>query len=81
MQGVVKFYNVDKGFGFVVPENGDKDLFFHVSECAEGYIPAEGDAVSFTEGSGKDGRPAAKAVSPAEGGASMAQQDEDEDME
>ncbi len=80
MLGSVKFYNEGKGFGFIVPQDGSKDLFFHVSECAEGYIPAEGDAVNFTEGSGKDGRPAAKAVSPANGGSSSAQQD-DEDME
>jgi cold shock protein len=80
MLGSVKFYNVDKGFGFIVPQDGSKDLFFHVSECAEGYVPAEGDAVNFTEGSGKDGRPAAKAVSPA-GGAGAQQQQDDEDME
>lgn len=78
MLGTVKFYNADKGFGFIVPQDGAKDMFFHVSECSpEGWIPAEGDQVNFTEGAGRDGRPAAKAISLA-GGAAAAH---DEDME
>jgi CspA family cold shock protein len=31
MVGVVKWYNPDKGFGFVTPENGGKDVFIHAT--------------------------------------------------
>ena len=29
--GVIKWYNYNKGYGFIKPNNGDKDVFFHVS--------------------------------------------------
>ncbi len=63
MQGTVKFYNADKGFGFIVPEDGSEDLFFHITQCAEGYEPNENDVVNFVVGEGRDGRAAAQEVS------------------
>ena len=47
--GTVKFFNVSKGFGFIAPEGGDKDVFVHVSalEAAGMRMLAEGQKVSF----------------------------------
>lgn len=62
MQGSIKFYNDQKGFGFIVTENGE-DLFFHISQADEAYeMPAEGDVVSYELGEGRDGRPVAVGV-------------------
>lgn len=34
-KGTVKFLNEAKGFGFIKRENGEQDIFVHVSECLE----------------------------------------------
>ena len=47
--GTVKWFNSHKGFGFIQPENGDKDVFVHISavERAGLYSLNEGQKVSF----------------------------------
>ena len=47
--GTVKWFNSQKGFGFIQPENGDKDVFVHISavERAGMYTLNEGQKVSF----------------------------------
>jgi CspA family cold shock protein len=47
--GTVKFFNGQKGFGFISPEGGAKDVFVHVSavEAAGMRSLAEGQKVSF----------------------------------
>jgi CspA family cold shock protein len=47
--GTVKFFNAAKGFGFIAPEGGDKDVFVHVSavESAGMTTLSEGQRVSF----------------------------------
>ena len=59
--GIVKFFNSGKGFGFVAPEGGGKDVFVHVSavEAAGMTVLAEGQRISFDTQSDAKG---AKAV-------------------
>jgi CspA family cold shock protein len=47
--GTVKFFNTTKGFGFIAPEGGAKDVFVHASavEAAGLRSLAEGQQVSF----------------------------------
>lgn len=52
--GTVKFFNEDKGFGFIAPEDGGKDVFVHANGL-NGTIITEGDKVSFDVEEGKKG--------------------------
>ncbi len=63
--GTVKWFNADKGFGFITPDDGDKDLFVHHSEInSAGYKTLdEGQKVQFVVGEGKKG-PCATKVEP-----------------
>jgi CspA family cold shock protein len=47
--GVVKFYNAQKGFGFIAPDNGGNDVFVHATalERAGMHSLSEGQKVSF----------------------------------
>ena len=46
MKGMVKFYNKDKGFGFVVGEN-NQDYYFNQKVISFGHIPNSGDMIEF----------------------------------
>jgi cold shock protein len=62
--GTVKFFNDDKGFGFITPENGGADVFVHVSALRQGGSLREGDKVSFEVGQDrKTGKSKAENVS------------------
>ena len=50
--GTVKWFNPDKGFGFIKPSNGGSDLFVHHSET-NGLTLNEGDPVEFEIGEGR----------------------------
>ena len=49
VNGTVKFFNVSKGYGFIEPESGGKDVFVHVSALERSGIASlsEGNKVSF----------------------------------
>jgi CspA family cold shock protein len=66
MQGTVKWFNSEKGFGFITPQDGGKDLFVHFSNIAgDGYKSlTEGQAVTFEVREGQKGQEAFD-VSPA----------------
>ncbi len=52
--GTVKFFNETKGFGFITPEDGGKDIFVHVSAVMEGQLN-DNDRVEFEIGESQKG--------------------------
>jgi CspA family cold shock protein len=60
-EGIVKWFNESKGYGFITPDDGGKDLFVHFSAInSEGYKALqEGDRVSFEQQQGPKGPQAA----------------------
>lgn len=65
MKGVIKKID-DRGFGFITPEEGGKDIFFHANDVSSGNIDDlnEGDTVTFEVGESEKG-PKASDVSVA----------------
>ncbi len=63
--GTVKWFDARKGFGFIVPDEDDKDLFVHHSDIkTTGYASfEEGQKVEYEIGEGKKG-PCATNVTP-----------------
>jgi len=64
-KGTVKWFNASKGYGFITPTEGEKDLFVHMSEIKmDGFKTlSEGQSVDYSEGTGDKG-PCATNVIP-----------------
>lgn len=53
--GIVKFFDVEKGFGFIQPDEKMDDLFFHKSTLIQGEDPLQNDKVEFKISEGPKG--------------------------
>ena len=60
-KGTVKWFNATKGFGFIAPEEGGKDVFVHISAVERSGLRelADGQKLSYELRSGRDGRESA----------------------
>lgn len=58
ISGTLKFYNASKGFGFIAPDDGSKDVFVHASALEKSGIDSlnEGDKVTFVLEDDRKGR-------------------------
>jgi CspA family cold shock protein len=54
MRGTVKFFNTAKGFGFITPDGGGKDVFVHANDLG-GAVLNEGTKVEFEVVEGRKG--------------------------
>lgn len=56
--GTVKFFNAEKGFGFITPDDGSKDVFVHISAVEQSGIQTlqDGQRVSFETEPDKRGK-------------------------
>jgi len=60
-KGTVKWFNATKGFGFIAPETGGKDVFVHISGVERSGLTglADDQKVTYDIESGRDGRESA----------------------
>ena len=63
--GIVKWFNLSKGFGFIEPSDGSKDAFVHISAVERAGLRSlnEGQKVSYDLQSGQNGKTAAENLS------------------
>jgi cold shock protein len=67
-KGTVKWFNTTKGFGFIQPETGSKDVFLHISALERAGLTsvADGQKITFDVERGRDGRESAVNVALAD---------------
>jgi cold shock protein len=60
-KGTVKWFNTTKGFGFIAPEGGNRDVFVHITALERAGLRElkDGQAVTFDIEAGRDGRESA----------------------
>ena len=62
--GTVKWFNADKGYGFIAPDEGGKDVFVHITAVHEAGLQGlqENQKVQYELQAGRDGRSSAGAL-------------------
>ena len=62
--GTCKWFNYDKGFGFIVPDQAGPDVFLHISDVNKANLDEvrEGDKLEYEVGQGRNGRPCAQKI-------------------
>ncbi|MEL6915936.1 MAG: cold-shock protein [Pseudomonadota bacterium] len=62
--GTVKWFNTDKGYGFIAPDAGGKDVFVHIKAVERSGLTglADNQKVSYELESGRDGRESAGSI-------------------
>ena len=63
--GTVKFFNTQRGYGFIEPDDGSKDAFVHISAVERAGLTSlnEGQKVSYDVQPGRDGKSSAENLS------------------
>ncbi len=63
--GTVKWFNTTKGYGFIAPDDGGKDVFVHISAVERSGLTglADNQKVSYELAAGRDGRESAESLS------------------
>ncbi|MFZ8868918.1 MAG: cold-shock protein [Paracoccaceae bacterium] len=64
--GTVKWFNTTKGYGFIAPDDGGKDVFVHISPLEQSGLTglADNQKISFELQEGRDGRQMASELKP-----------------
>ena len=64
--GTVKWFNTTKGYGFIAPDEGGKDVFVHISAVERSGLTglADNQKVSYELEEGRDGRQLASDIKP-----------------
>ena len=65
--GTVKWFNATKGYGFIQPDDGSKDVFLHISDVQRSGLqePREGDKLAYEIQQGREGKTSATNLRPA----------------
>ncbi|MEM6386525.1 MAG: cold-shock protein [Pseudomonadota bacterium] len=63
--GTVKWFNTTKGYGFIAPDEGGKDVFVHISAVERSGLTglADNQKVTYELAAGRDGRESAENIS------------------
>lgn len=64
LKGTVKWFNTKKGYGFIQPETGEKDIFIHITQLEKSGLRrlSDGQAVNYELYTDRDGKPAATGI-------------------
>jgi CspA family cold shock protein len=63
--GIVKWFNLQRGYGFIVPDDGGEDAFVHISAVEQAGLIGlnEGQKIKYDTAEGKNGKTAAQIIS------------------